>query len=1115
MPSEVFQLTTLTRVLAENVELSEPLAFAEISALDDSARKWRSCLQTKAKGLLEDENLAPAISLHRRRVVAQVELDSIEITFEPPKRSPDWQEPVKIPIHFARWVEGEGAGELHQAFVPGLNVHVFATRASLIRERVEAHVRLVLASRRKQISLLQLGELSRVQALNLDRLEVTANRKTPKQIAVAEDAPPETKSILEKLAEQLPPLLTNPNANTSALGGAKDSDSAPKLDSSPVPQAAFEMEPELSQLADALSGPHRRSILLVGPPGSGKTALVRELARRRKDFAFGQTPFWTTSAARLMTGPMGYGMWQERCQQLCREASKTNSILHLGNLSELLEVGKTSRGEQSVGGFLRPWIARGEVLAIAECAPEQLAPLERDEPHLLAAFQQMNLPERSPEQTRVILGRALDAAPGKAPTHLAPVQAALDRLHQLHQRYATYSARPGRPLRFLKNLLADRFPEKVLAEAGVISAFSRETGLPLMLLDDRILFDLESTRTWFSQRVIGQAEAVNRVLDLLAIIKARLARPRKPLASFLFIGPTGTGKTEMAKTIAEFLFSDASRMARFDLNEFSDPASVQRLIGSPAAGAAEGLLTARVREQPFSVLLLDEFEKADPSFFDLLLQILGDGRLTDASGRVADFCNSVIVMTSNLGSQDFQRGPAGFRLDSGSAPAASEHFSDAVRKFLRPEIFNRLDSVVPFAPLSREIVLAIARRHLHLIQQRDGVRLRQVEIELRPELADHLAARAYDARYGARPLKRAIERELLVPLSEALNQYQRDTPLSAEIGLRENRIHIHVRARGDSPEAKFQQAGSHRTEEIAERIMAQRRKVAAFLRCSATSRIEDEVTILESLERRLAKLPWKNPAMQARLARLPKLRNCLAAVTALSERARNLETEALGTLYVRQPLDHSLFEAEIEGIEKDRRLLTREVFRFQQENPDDVVLAFYSEDRQMLLEFAAAYWNLAQTAGQAEALDFFTPPPGGRSSLKRLVRETPKKLDQFFVTPPEALIGIVMHLRGEFFFPRFLGEAGTHTLRQKKKERVCLIETAGLPFAGYEPPQGIERPGAIKDKGAPQCRVFDREENVVIDALLGHRPFSDANVLRCITALTEERLSRMIEGIVR
>src|SRR5436190_9331535 len=285
MASEVFQLTTLTRVLAENVELSEPLAFAEISAVDDTARKWRSCLQTKAKGLLEDDHLAPTISLHRRRVVAvaQVELDSIEITFEPPKRSPDWQEPVKVPVHFARWVEsggegkgeGAGAGELHQAFVPGLNVHVFATRASLIRERVEAHVRLVLASRRKQISLLQLAELARVQALNLDRLEVTAKRKTPKQNAVAEEAPAETKSILEKLGEQLPPHITNPNANASASASAganaDASDSTPKLDSSQVPQAAFEMETELAQLAEALSGPHRRSILVVGPPGSGKT----------------------------------------------------------------------------------------------------------------------------------------------------------------------------------------------------------------------------------------------------------------------------------------------------------------------------------------------------------------------------------------------------------------------------------------------------------------------------------------------------------------------------------------------------------------------------------------------------------------------------------------------------------------------------------------------------------------------------------------------------------------------------------------------------------------------------------------------------------------------------
>src|SRR6185436_19571465 len=209
-------------------------------------------------------------------------------------------------------------------------------------------------------------------------------------------------------------------------------------------------------------------------------------------------------------------------------------------------------------------------------------------------------------------------------------------------------------------------------------------------LDDRVPLRLAETRDWFTGRVIGQPEAVNRALDLLATIKARLARPRKPLASFLFIGPTGVGKTEMAKELAEFLFGDAARLARFDLNEFSDPISVQRLIGGPASRDSEGLLTARVREQPFSVILLDEFEKADPAFFDLLLQILGDGRLTDAAGRVADFCNSVIVMTSNLGAQGFQRGSPGFHAEGRMTPDAQEHFTGALQKFLRPEIFNRL-----------------------------------------------------------------------------------------------------------------------------------------------------------------------------------------------------------------------------------------------------------------------------------------------------------------------------------------------------------------------------------------------------------------------------------------
>ena len=187
-----------------------------------------------------------------------------------------------------------------------------------------------------------------------------------------------------------------------------------------------------------------------------------------------------------------------------------------------------------------------------------------------------------------------------------------------------------------------------------------------------------------------------------------------------------------------------------------------------------------MREQPFSVLLLDEFEKADAGFFDLLLQILGDGRLTDAAGRVADFCNCVIVMTSNLGAQGFQRGQSGFRADDDNNAAAQDHFTEAVRKFLRPEIFNRLDAVVPFRPLPPEVVLGIAEKQIELLKHRDGFRLRPVDLEILPGVAEQLARNGYDARYGARPLKRTLERgswprwQSLVPILRATADHSPD-----------------------------------------------------------------------------------------------------------------------------------------------------------------------------------------------------------------------------------------------------------------------------------------------------------------------------------------------------
>jgi hypothetical protein len=269
--------------------------------------------------------------------------------------------------------------------------------------------------------------------------------------------------------------------------------------------------------------------------------------------------------------------------------------------------------------------------------------------------------------------------------------------------------------------------------------------------------------------------------------------------------------------------------------------------------------------------------------------------------------------------------------------------------------------------------------------------------------------------------------------------------------------------------------------------------------------------MLESLERHLKAAKGKTPALQERLAKLPQLRECMTAVAALAQRARQLETEALGLLYQREVFDDALFMPELGALASERRRLMSVVFRSQLEQPDEVVLAFYSEHRETLLEFAAAYHGLGGELGAVLALNYFLPPPGGRSSATKLLREAPKKVDTFFSSPPEKLIGIVLHLRGDLFFPRFQPDEGLHVLKEKQHERVCLIQSAPLPFVAYEPPAGIERQGAIAGRGASIRRTYDREKGVVEDDVIGESPWTSLGVRRIVAELTEQRLDRAIE----
>ena len=287
--------------------------------------------------------------------------------------------------------------------------------------------------------------------------------------------------------------------------------------------------------------------------------------------------------------------------------------------------------------------------------------------------------------------------------------------------------------------------------------------------------------------VEGQREAVEAMADAVAIAKARLNDPAKPLASMLFLGPTGVGKTECAKALARFLFRDEQRLLRFDMNEFLSPDAAARLVGT--FDQPEGLLTSAVRERPAAVVLLDEIEKAHPNVFDLLLQVLGEARLTDGLGRTVDFSNTIVLLTSNLGTGQSPISSGFGAVESTSRETALR----AARDFFRPELFNRLDRIIPFAHLSRDELAAIARRSLSQVLAREGLQRRQSSLDVSPELLSWVVEQGYHPQLGARAMKRAVEDHLVHPLAVQLSEIPKSRPTVVRLS-RQNRglLQVHV-----------------------------------------------------------------------------------------------------------------------------------------------------------------------------------------------------------------------------------------------------------------------------------------------------------------------------------
>jgi ATP-dependent Clp protease ATP-binding subunit ClpB len=301
---------------------------------------------------------------------------------------------------------------------------------------------------------------------------------------------------------------------------------------------------------------------------------------------------------------------------------------------------------------------------------------------------------------------------------------------------------------------------------------SRWTGIPVskMLQSEREkLLYLEDE---LHKRVVGQEEAIAAVADAVRRNRAGLQDPKRPIGSFIFLGSTGVGKTELAKALAEYLFDNEDALTRIDMSEYQEKHSVSRLVGAPPGyvGYDEGgQLTEAVRRKPYSVVLLDEIEKAHPDVFNILLQVLDDGRLTDNKGRTANFKNTIIILTSNLGSHIIQENFSEITLgneDEIMAKTKNEVF-DLLRKTLRPEFLNRIDETILFTPLSRENVSAIVRMQLDItaamLEHNNGIRLSFTD-----DAVEWLAQLGYDPTFGARPLKRVLQKKVMNELSKMI-----------------------------------------------------------------------------------------------------------------------------------------------------------------------------------------------------------------------------------------------------------------------------------------------------------------------------------------------------------
>lgn len=536
-------------------------------------------------------------------------------------------------------------------------------------------------------------------------------------------------------------------------------------------------EKELTRIIQILARRTKNNPCLIGEAGVGKTAVVEGVAQRivsgAVPDALKQRRLCSLDLSSMVAGAKYRGDFEERIRSVVEEVSKSgNVILFIDEVHTLIGTG-SAEGAVDAANILKPQLARGEFQLIGATTTEEYRRFIEKDAALERRFQSVLVEEPSEKTTKNILLALRDRY--EAFHRVTISDKAIEAAVRLSVRYLPERRLPDKAIDLVDEacsrvaLLRDRLPQVVEEEdiAAVLELYTGINSGELTADENRRLLSLEDK---LHERIVGQEKAVSAVAKAIRRSRTGLRNPKRPVGTFLFTGPSGVGKTELAKALAAALFGDEKALLRFDMSEYNDRSAVNKLVGSPPGYVGYedgGKLTEGVHRHPYSVVLFDEVEKADPGVYNLFLQMMDDGILTDAQGRKVDFTNCVLIMTSNVGADKVVSGTSlGFMTVETPSDRREKGVFGEIKKTFRPEFISRIDETVVFEKLDEKAAAEIARRYYRELENR--LSISGVTLTFPEEAVEAAAKSGFDPVYGARPLQRYIREKAEDPLSELL-----------------------------------------------------------------------------------------------------------------------------------------------------------------------------------------------------------------------------------------------------------------------------------------------------------------------------------------------------------